>query len=427
MSSFRRNTAGQQTTKPPPATRLNPHSAQLLVSTGVPSLDDVLGGGLPVGGILLIEEDRQTDYSSTLLSYFASQAIAAGHELCIVDADQEVALKDQLPGWASTAHEMQAKSGLNDKSSAGSTPDEPMKIAWRYQNMPRIDSDRDDYDGKSSKDSSTLADARETPFCERFDLSLRIQPKVIEDATIEIVTGASLLRASNEDHGGDMYKCVLDRIARLVDDRFSSLKPAAPGANRNILRIEIRSLGSGFWQGSDSLSILKFLHRLRGILRYSYAVCVVSFPAHLYEDGGVRMPVVRRVEHLCDAVIQLESFEGTFATPSDIVARQSMPAAAAAASDYHGFLHIRKLPRLNSLTASMGRLSLLHSGGGSTNNLAFRLRRKKFSIETYHLPIEGGVTERRVPAKDEAKGNRQQVGAGVGCGSTPGRSDPLEF
>ncbi|KAJ2076772.1 Elongator subunit elp4 [Coemansia sp. RSA 988] len=426
MSSFRKNTSGQQATKPPSATRLNPHSAQLLVSTGVPSLDDVLGGGLPVGGILLIEEDRQTDYSSTLLSYFASQAIAAGHELCIVDADQEVALKDQLPGWASAAHEMQAASGPNDTPTARSTSDESMKIAWRYQNMPRIDGDRDDYDGKNAKSNSALPDAREVPFCERFDLSLRIPPKVIENATIEIMAGSDLLRISNEDYGGDMYECVLGKIASIIGERFSSLKPVAPGTNRNILRIEIRSLGSGFWQGSDGLSMLKFLHRLRGILRYSYAVCVISFPAHIYEDDGVRMPIVRRAEHLCDAVIELESFEGAYATPSDIVARQSMPAAAAA-GDYHGFLYIRKLPRLNSLTASMGRLSLLHSGGGSTNNLAFRLRRKKFSIETYHLPIEGGITERRVPAKDESKGNRHHVGAGAGCGSTPGRSDPLEF
>ncbi|KAJ2608635.1 Elongator subunit elp4 [Coemansia sp. RSA 1365] len=423
MSSFRKNTSGQQTTKPPPATRLNPHSAQLLVSTGVPSLDDVLGGGLPVGGILLIEEDRQTDYSSTLLSYFASQAIAAGHELCIVDADQEVTLKDQLPGWASPVQEMQTASRLNDTPPVQNTSDDSMKIAWRYQNLPRVDGDGDDYDSKKAKDSSTLTDV---PFCERFDLSLRISPKAIENATIEILAGANLLSASNEDHGGDTYECVLGKIAQLVEDRFSSLKPVVPGASRNILRIEIRSLGSGFWQGSDGLSILKFLHRLRGILRYSFAVCVVSFPAHLYEDAGVRMPIVRRIEHLCDAVIELESFEGTYATPSDIVARQSMPAAAAA-GDYHGFLHIRKLPRLNSLTASMGRLSLLHSGGGSTNNLAFRLRRKKFSIETYHLPIEGGVTERRVPAKDESKSHRQHVGVGAGCGSTPGRRDPLEF
>ncbi|KAJ2098051.1 Elongator subunit elp4, partial [Coemansia sp. S142-1] len=99
MSSFKKRVPASQP-KPPPATRVNPHSAQLLVSTGVPALDDVLGGGLPVGGVLLIEQDRQTGYSNTLLSYFASQAIAAGHKLCIVNADRDVNLASQLPGWA---------------------------------------------------------------------------------------------------------------------------------------------------------------------------------------------------------------------------------------------------------------------------------------------------------------------------------------
>ncbi|KAI7826749.1 Elongator complex protein 4 [Kickxella alabastrina] len=390
-SSFRKRVPAGQQAKPPPATRLNPHSAQLLVSTGVPSLDDVLGGGLPVGGVLLIEQDRQTGYSNTLLSYFASQAIAAGHKLCIVNADQNVDLKTQLPGWASA---LSGAAEANKEISKGADDTDAMKIAWRYKNLPKISSM-----------------AAEVQFCERFDLSLRIPGDVVDKA--------------QPRYDGDMYRCVLDRISELVQDGFSSLTPLKPNTERTILRIELRSLGSG----SKNTSILQFLHELRGLLRYSYAACVISFPVHLYEEAGVRLPIVRRIEHLCDAVIELESFEGTYASPADIVARQTRTDAASS-QDYHGFLHIHKLPRLNSLTASMGRLSLLHTGGGSANNLAFRLRRKKFSIETYHLPIEGGTVERRVPGKEEDKKSqgRQSVGkGGVGCGSTPGRKDPLEF
>ncbi|KAJ1840452.1 Elongator subunit elp4, partial [Coemansia sp. RSA 2703] len=258
-----------------------------------------------------------------------------------------------------------------------------------------------------------------------FDLSLRI-PKDLVDRAQPVIIGSSdiLDGVATEKYDGDMYRYVLDRISALVQDGFSSLAPA-PNTERNILRIELRSLGSGFWQGSSSTSILKFLHELRGILRYSYAACVMSFPVHQYEEAGVRLPIVRRIEHLCDAVIELESFEGTYASPADIIARQ-IKGSSGSNQDYHGFLHIHKLPRLNSMTESVGRLSLLHTGGGSSNNLAFRLRRKKFSIETYHLPIEGGVTERRVPAKDDSK-LKTGKGTGAGCGSTPGRKDPLEM
>ncbi|KAJ1944170.1 Elongator subunit elp4 [Kickxella alabastrina] len=434
-SSFRKRVPAGQQAKPPPATRLNPHSAQLLVSTGVPSLDDVLGGGLPVGGVLLIEQDRQTGYSNTLLSYFASQAIAAGHKLCIVNADQNVDLKTQLPGWASAVRDLGAElSGAaeaNKEISKGADDTDAMKIAWRYKNLPKISSGDNDTDKKTNNNSSSLPGmAAEVQFCERFDLSLRIPGDVVDKAQPVIIDGDAIsIMASEERYDGDMYRCVLDRISELVQDGFSSLTPLKPNTERTILRIELRSLGSGFWQGSKNTSILQFLHELRGLLRYSYAACVISFPVHLYEEAGVRLPIVRRIEHLCDAVIELESFEGTYASPADIVARQTRTDAASS-QDYHGFLHIHKLPRLNSLTASMGRLSLLHTGGGSANNLAFRLRRKKFSIETYHLPIEGGTVERRVPGKEEDKKaqGRQSVGkGGVGCGSTPGRKDPLEF
>ncbi|KAJ2858382.1 Elongator subunit elp4 [Coemansia erecta] len=424
-SSFRKRTPAGQA-KPPSATRLNTHNAQLLVSTGVPSLDDVLGGGLPVGGVLLIEQDRQTGYSNTLLSYFASQAIAAGHKLCIVNADHQMDLTSMLPGWASAARGPAAEDSRseNSKDKSDSSSD-AMKIAWRYQNLPKLG----DIEGDEVSSSSQQIDAaNEVKFCEQFDLSLRIPKEFVDKAQPIIIDGESIFNMANtEQYGGDMYQYVLDRISDIVQDGYSSLIPVPPNTERNILRIELRSLGSGFWQGKSPTSILQFLHRLRGLLRYSYAACVISFPVHLYEDSsGIRLPIVRRIEHLCDAVIELESFEGTYATPADIVARQ-IKGSLGATQDYHGFLHIHKLPRLNSMTASVGRLSLLHTGGGSSNNLAFRLRRKKFSIETYHLPIEGGVTERRVPASDDAKPQKRAVGAGAGCGSVPGRKDPLEF
>ncbi|KAJ2787081.1 Elongator subunit elp4 [Coemansia interrupta] len=427
-SSFRKRVPAGQA-KQPPATRLNPHSAQLLVSTGVPSLDDVLGGGLPVGGVLLIEQDRQTGYSNTLLSYFASQAIAAKHKLCIVNADQDMDLAGHLPGWAGAVRGPPAKSETraDEKADSQSESGDAMKIAWRYQNLPRLGDDGDDKGASDNSRSGNnkVGEDSESKFCELFDLTLRIPKELVDRAQPVIISSSDILdNVGAERYGGDMYRYVLDRISALVQDGYSSLAPA-PTTERNILRIELRSLGSGFWQGSSSTSILKFLHELRGILRYSYAACVISFPVHQYTEAGVRMPIVRRIGHLCDAVIELESFEGTYASPADIIARQ-IKGGSGSSQDYHGFLHIHKLPRLNSMTESVGRLSLLHTGSGSSNNLAFRLRRKKFSIETYHLPIEGGVTERRVPTKDEPKPQARK-GTGAGCGSIPGRKDPLEF
>jgi len=45
------------------------HNGLLLTSTGIPTLDDVLGGGLPVGAVLMVEEDQHSRFSSVLTKY----------------------------------------------------------------------------------------------------------------------------------------------------------------------------------------------------------------------------------------------------------------------------------------------------------------------------------------------------------------------
>ncbi|CAG8802435.1 14713_t:CDS:2, partial [Dentiscutata erythropus] len=66
---------------------------------------------------------------------------------------------------------------------------------------------------------------------------------------------------------------------------------------------------------------------------------------------------------------------------------------SAYSAEYHGLFHVHKLPSINSLIPPSIKLSIL-AGNGTENNLGFKLRRKKFSIETFHLPPEGGINER---------------------------------
>lgn len=100
---------------------------------------------------------------------------------------------------------------------------------------------------------------------------------------------------------------------------------------------------------------------------------------------------------------------------------------------------MHKLPVLNSLLPPSTKLSVLSAGG--SNDLAFKLRRKRFAIETFHLPPEGGVVTRRTEAPSATgphKDKKENTSTGlsslanrgpkkVGCGSTPGKVDPLEF
>ena len=69
-----------------------------------------------------------------------------------------------------------------------------------------------------------------------------------------------------------------------------------------------------------------------------------------------------KIRNLVDYAIELESFAGS--------ERETNPAF----KEYNGLLHFRKMSAINSLALFQ------HS------DLAFKLRRKKFVIEKFHLP-----------------------------------------
>ena len=71
-----------------PGTRASLFNYQLLTSTGVPGLDHLLGGGLPVGTVALLQdiphqtfEDSGQNYSQLLVQYFLAEGFFHGHKL----------------------------------------------------------------------------------------------------------------------------------------------------------------------------------------------------------------------------------------------------------------------------------------------------------------------------------------------------------
>ena len=83
-----------------PGTKPSLFNFQLLTSSGIPGLDQLLGGGLPLGTLLLIqdlpnnpEQENENDvetgqhYSSLLLQYFLSEGVVHGHKLFVGRVD----------------------------------------------------------------------------------------------------------------------------------------------------------------------------------------------------------------------------------------------------------------------------------------------------------------------------------------------------
>ncbi|OMJ20838.1 Elongator complex protein 4 [Smittium culicis] len=356
----------------PPGTKFVPQNSLVLVSTGIPSLDDVLGGGLAIGSILLVLQDRFTGYAQTLQAIFEAQAVSANHKLLVAKPDLNSKTDLLLPQKISSQNTVaQAPPASKD-----------MKIAWRYNNLAQVD-----------------PSISQQSYSHDFDLSKNIPLPELQTADINTINLLNLNPTSP-------YSSLFDSISQFVENGYSSLSPNKPAAIRNVSRISIHSLGSSFFQSSSQKDILQFFFALKGLLRYSYSTCMITIPATFpaNSSSSTKSSILKRIQSHCDCVIELDSFEGSYSNPTKLLSSQNNTSNTQ--NDYHGLFHIHKLPTLNTLVPAASKLSILaKSGGGSSNNLAFKLRRKKFSIETYHLPIEGGSNERRLPSSNPSSNN----------------------
>lgn len=249
--SFKKRNADQQP-KLPGGSRLSAYNGQLLISTGVPSLDDILGGGQPVGTIMLIKEDRATTYAQLLLKYFIAQGVASGHHVAVTsrDEDPEEMLKTLmwLAGDSTNDNDDDDEKTKNARTDAES---DRMKIAWRYSHLKRFET------GVKAKPASpvvapkveqsadsTTAVEEPKPFCSQFDLTKRVPAEILQEANTKILAWG--------DDSQDDYGQLLSEIRKVVlDGNFSSAIPVAPGTTRHALRVAIHSLASPSWESKS--------------------------------------------------------------------------------------------------------------------------------------------------------------------------------
>ncbi|XP_006818457.1 elongator complex protein 4-like [Saccoglossus kowalevskii] len=292
-TSFQKKNQGKSTKIR--GTRYSLHNSQLLISSGVPSLDYVIGGGIAVGTVFLVEEDMYGSYSNLLVKYFLAEGIVSGHEIFLAAADKrpDCTLKD-LP------HPLDVdlvKSVYEEREERDSG--EKMKIAWRYESLP-----------KHQSSQSGLH------FGHYYDLS-----KTMKE---ELVTSVKCTCFYAQD--------------RHLQQNLKSSCNMNPYYEELLHSIQRQIITNGY--NSPSTDDESYIHR---------------------------------IENLTDTTVKLESFAGS--------EKEKYPVY----KDYHGLFTIHKLPRLNSLTCHVP----------DSMDLAFKLKRKKLTIEKLHLPPDLSETVSR--------------------------------
>ncbi|KAI8822511.1 Elongator complex protein 4 [Fimicolochytrium jonesii] len=410
MSSFKRRGPSASAHASLPATRISArNSSVVLTSTGVPSIDELLGGGLPLHTSLLVNEDRFTGYAKLLMSYYIAQGVASGHAVSLATADEDPesiirglmgVVEGKVPSEMKEEEEDEdvtlgaggaaVLSGRRMGATRNDVGNDRMQIAWRYQGLPRFSTA---VGGAGPARAGTLS--QQTPFCNLFDLTKRMTPAMLKAAGSQMaLLDISAWALEAEETGSDnVFQRLIRHIEGLVDEGGFRIRPNGPPPP-TLLRIAIHSIASPLWGSSTISQLSTFFLSLRSILRTSYATAFISLP------NAIPPHVTTILSHLSDGVLRLDSFAGS-----------STPVHSAYESQYHGFLDIVKVPRVASLGGRIGEMGML----------GFKVRRKRFLVERCTLPPEGEGVRRG----DEEEGSNRK--ARSSCGTVGTGNNPLDF
>ncbi|CAA7266618.1 unnamed protein product [Cyclocybe aegerita] len=394
MSSFKRKAIGKQALPVYPGTRISPASNQCLItSTGISSLDDILGGGLPLScSLVFAAPDIHSSYGDLVQKYFFAQGLANGHRICLVGKDPEGFVKDVM--WYPKSHSATPSAGDSEdeeKDEEKGDESQKVKIAWRYENMKQFKTTV----GNSSSEAES--------YCQTFELASRVPEDVINKAR-----KADRLRFVDVGLDALSPSAVLSEITRYMESDSS-----AP------VRICITSLGSPVWGDLTSQNIVYFLHSLRATLRkHPHACASTSLAPEVSAASWGGAGWIDKVGWVSDGALTLSAFTAN-------------PALSSMFPAQHGLLQIHTLPSPHTLSAPSDRLSTLRGLSSSgENNLAFKCTRKRLIFETLHLDVEGGTSERRTRPSGlmvdgggapEAGEKVAQVEGGVGVRAKKGK------
>uniref|UniRef100_A0A1B0AUW4 Elongator complex protein 4 n=1 Tax=Glossina palpalis gambiensis TaxID=67801 RepID=A0A1B0AUW4_9MUSC len=414
MSSFRKRNLERFI----PHTRISPQTGQIITSSGNLWLDSILGGGLALGSICLIEE-KFAMYSKVLTKYFIAEGEISGHTSLLATLDEDPKdLLSQLPQPIKDEDDQE----FNEIEKEELEPtirqvEDNLRIAWRYNDLPLLntkeknakighhynlmkymdvsqvtcktwydlqqqDNSDDNNDDSNNAQDSTSSSNNESSASEKTDQDNYYPESVCDKKT---QTKCPCKQFSNL-FANNKYERLLQTITKFQMRKYDEENPG-----KKLLRLCISSLASPLWyEDRFQQDLLKFLTILRAIIHNTAAVCLITIPMHLVAKYNPSLP--NKIRNLAEYAIELESFVNTDETNPVY-------------KEYNGLVKLHKMTALNALNVYKP----------ETSDLAFKLRRKRFIIEKLHLPpeIQEGSNDTKKPT--------------ISCGVNQTKTSSLDF
>ncbi|KAM3297966.1 hypothetical protein ACQJBY_039763 [Aegilops geniculata] len=346
-SSFSRATSSKTASSSSPLTpsgvKLGPNGAAF-VSSGIPDLDRILGGGFLLGSVVMVMEDSDAPHHLLLLRAFMAQGVVHKQPLLFAAPMKEPrSFLGALPALAASSKEdARQRAMAGGAAGDGRASDEGLRIAWQYRK----------YFGDERNSSAEHRDSKQE-FSHDFDLRKPLERHLLNAQNIECL--------STQD---------VDTLHDLQDrsSAFLSNYQRKEGGNLSAGRIAIQSLCApqcGYF-GKD-WDMVSFLRSLKAMVRSSNAVAIITFPYTVLSDS-----FCKRWQHLADTLLSIK------AIPDE---DKDLAKLLTGYQDMVGFLHVHKVAQTNSQVPV-----ILEA---STFSLKLRKRRSLVLERLNQAPVDG--------------------------------------
>lgn len=172
---------GKNTTQLPKGTKPSVFNGQVLISSGLQELDQIFGGGLAIGSLVCIKEDKLSQYNRLLLQYFISEGISQGHVVCSVTTNtNEKKFIQELP-LNYTVYRQNNQNEPDEEEEKERSSNE-LKIAWRYKEFVDKKIQEKKYSIQKIQKTTGTVD------CHQYDLSKNIQEDILKENQSKIHT-----------------------------------------------------------------------------------------------------------------------------------------------------------------------------------------------------------------------------------------------
>jgi elongator complex protein 4 len=349
------------------------HNGQLLISSGLADLDTHLGGGIPLGSVLLLFEDTTSNYSNCILNYYLSEGISCGHNVAYLGLPDN--LENTLPlnytKWQQTEQSSESESStavsdgdsVREEARKEQNASANLRISWRYEQFvqDQIALKQQSMKNKTFSSGSSASRKIGSVQCHEYDISKPIQPELVEQAR-----NNSTLYESSPHIRGKLF-ALLEQVRKFTTAQSANNESSCSLLNTSqVTRIGIRSIQLSYLDDEDAKyfhSVAQFLHLLKVLCRKSLSTAFITVPKN---HSNIDMLQIIK-NNCCDIVFRMESFVGEHINVSDWEM-----------SEYTGLFHIEKLPRMNTLAPYLP----------DTLNYAFKIKRRKVYIEKMSAPPE---------------------------------------